>query len=313
MSIRFSTNHRDFLFPPKVATATRTLIAAGFTIEGSERSQTSIEIRCWLTDRWGAVLKYLVAISDDASLQIHEVEAVQETALQQHRVPIIVCAEAGPNHLSWDEFTDALGGVVPNWLALNETYRDALLVASTNKQPAGTSGEVWLIFENLVADGFEFMFGKRALRQGGAKRGKPVSDVHVQTPSGQVLVLDAKATGSEFSASMPALRPLADYVRSQTVRQRGEIPLAGAAIIAPGFLQDAAALSEISLQFNAEVGVPACFLTAVDLGLIIDAIRDSPDLRPAIRWNQVFKGGLVTAEAVTSEIAAIETERMERG
>ena len=304
---------RQHELPPSVASAVRTLIASGFEIDGSERSPTYIEIKCSLRDRWGVPIPYLISLTGDREFDGEEAAAIRESAESQNRIPIFVCAQTGVDHLSWAEFTDSLGGVVPSWIALNDDYRPSLITASKNEVPEDSRGEAWFIFENLVADGFEFLFGKRALRLGGAKRGKPVSDVHVQTPAGEVIVLDSKATRSRFDATVAALRPLMDYVRNQRIRQQGAIPLIGAAVVAPEFQQNSSALAEASLAFNSEVHVPVSFLKADVLADSVELMRDSPNLRSAIRWHQVFKGGLVADSAVANEIQSINDERVTRG
>ena len=49
---------------PQTQTAIRTLIVAGYSIEGSHRQPRHIEILCKQTDILGASIPYLIAVTD---------------------------------------------------------------------------------------------------------------------------------------------------------------------------------------------------------------------------------------------------------
>ena len=101
-----------------------------------------------------------------------------------------------------------------------QEFGQHLEAASKNELPAAMAGEPWRLFEDLVADGVEFCFGRRVNRLGAHKRGKKVSDMVAPLPDFNVIVIDAKATGTEFDASWPSLRALVEYVNKQKERQK---------------------------------------------------------------------------------------------
>jgi len=198
---------------------------------------------------------------------------------------------------------------VPSWRALAPEYEDSLLTTGSNKLPVGVTGEAWRLFEDLVADGFELVFGRKVCRMGARKRGQRVSDMITQIPDGAVLVVDAKATAGAFSASISELRPLIEYTRMQRLRQRGHNDVFAAVLVAPAFEQDAGGLSGVSKQFLAETVVPVAFLQAKQLGLMVKSFSQRPDLRSAVHWRSLFSGGLIEARDFQSELGRAATER----
>jgi hypothetical protein len=292
----------------------RTLLAAGYTIAGGHRQPRHIEILCHRTDILGATIPYLIALTDADGLADEEIEDIKRSATSQSRVPVIIARTPGVEWISWDDFTEALGGAVPSWQALSPDYGASLITASENKLPVGTSGEVWLLFEDLTAYGLEFVFGRRVRRLGGRKRGRTVSDMQAQTPQEQVLVVDSKAAGGKgFDVTWPALRALVEYVQRQRNRQRGHLEVSGALVVSSKFRQTDKRLQEISNQFLGEARVTASFIEAKVLSDIVNILRDRPDLRNAVRWSSILTGGRIKLETFERELAAAETERVKRG
>ena len=204
--------------------AVRTLLAAGYTIVSTHRQPRHIEIRCERKDILGAIISYLIAITDVEELTTDEIEDVKRSAQALRSVLVVVSGISTDDSVSWDDFTEALGGAVPSWQALSPEYEDALIVAAKNERPAGETGEAWLIFEDLVGYGLEYVFGRRVRRLGGRKRGRTVSDMQAHTPQAQIEVVDAKAAGGDgFDVTWPALRALVEYVERQKVRQQGRL------------------------------------------------------------------------------------------
>jgi hypothetical protein len=296
---------------PKTNIAVRTLLAAGYTILGTHRQPRHIEIRCERKDILGATIPYLIAITDVDELTNDEIEDVKRSADAQSSVLVIVSAISSDDSVSWEDFTEALGGAVPSWQALSPEYEGALTLSATNELPEGESGEAWLIFEDLVGYGLEYIFGRRVRRLGGRKRGRTVSDMQAQTPQERVEVVDAKAAGGGgFDVTWSALRPLVEYVQRQKVRQQGHLFVSGAIVVSSKFQQDRSRLQQLSNQFLGATQAPVSFMTAEVLGRIVAILRDHPDLRNAIRWDSILTGGLIRLEAFTNELAAAESERI---
>jgi len=297
--------------PELVSTAIRTLLAAGYQISGSHRQPSHIEIPCERTTRLGAPLKLLIAITDATNFRAEEVTNLQHAAQNQSRALVAVSMEGSEDQLSWDEFLEALGGAVPPWRVLNQEFTAQLSLASRNELPAGMSGEAWRVFEDLVADGLEFCLGRKVNRLGANKRGKKVSDMVAVLPDFDVIVVDAKASARGFDAVWDALRPLAEYVEKQKIRQKGGGAVTAALLCSSTFRQDPDGLSAVSRTFIAETRTPLSLITAETLDYLVREFLKTPDIRNAISWNNVFAGGLIEADLIAKEIASASSERCE--
>lgn len=299
---------------PVTAVASRTLVTAGFSITNSRRQPTHIEFYCERADMFGSVVPYLVVVCEGDEPPKSDLPNILRTAEAQRRTLVVVCNLGGPNWLSWQEFLDSLGGAVPSWRALGPDYRTILLDSARNILPYGFTGEAWQVFEDAVADGFEFVLGNRVNRLGGRKRGRRVSDMVTQTPDRQVLVLDTKASGAPFDVTWDELRPLVEYTKSQIQRQRGQFEVRGAVLVAQDFKQAEESLIKFSGDFVAEAGVPLTFFRAQHLANLVSALGHDPMLRASIGWSKVFcRGGLLSESQLDGEISAARSERYARG
>jgi hypothetical protein len=292
-----------------VAIAVRTLLAAGFTITGSSSFPRHVEVTCIRRDVLGATVPYLLALTNEAEFSAVEIEDVKYSAKARDMLPAFIASKPQDEQLSWDEFYGALGGEVPSWKALSKTYGELLTTASNNELPPGFDGEAWLLFETLVADGLEFALGRRVRRLGGKARGRTVSDLVAQLPDYSLLVVDAKATRGDFDVNKPNLRPLGEYLRRQVTRQAGRNEVLSALVVSSRFVQDKGQLMEQCLDFQAEYGLPVCFLCAEALRTTVQSLSDVSSLRNALRWRHIFRGGLVDPDIVQKEIKNTLSER----
>jgi hypothetical protein len=299
---------------PKITVAVRTLLAAGHTITGTHRQPRHVEIQSQRKDVLGATIPYLIALTDEDEFSPDEIGDIRRSAQNQSRALVAIARLPGSDWISWDDFTEALGGAVPSWQALSPEYSAALIIASKNRLPIGMTGDAWLIFEDLVSYGLEFVFGRRVRRLGGRTRGRRVSDIQAQTPQERIVVVDAKAAdGKGFNVTWPELRPLIEYVARQKDRQRGQLAVTGALVVSSQFPQPAERLQELSNQFLAETSVPVSFLRAEDLRRVVEVLTANVQARNAIRWNQILKGGLVNIQEFDRELNAVGSERILRG
>jgi hypothetical protein len=296
----------------RIGIATRTLLASGYAISGSHTQPRHVEIRCERVNAIGARVAVLVAITAEESLSPEELEDLQHAATAECRSVVIVGAAQHGDQLGWDEFLDALGGAVPSWRALGESYGDALLSASRNRLPAGLTGEPWRLFEDLVADGLEFLLGRAVRRLGARRRGRTVSDMLAQLPDGALLVVDAKAAEHGFNAVWDELRPLGEYVARQRERQRGHNDVFSALVVSSDFRQDVTALLDLSPRFYGAYGTPVAFLAAEGLLAAVQLLRAAPEYRNAMNWRGMLSGGRVAATTLERELEASRMERVSR-
>jgi hypothetical protein len=307
---------------PDLSTAIRTLIIAGFDVEGARRLPEYIEVNCYRAGVLGLETRALIAITDRPEFSANEIEVLRETAGRQSRSLAMISADGGEAQLTWREFFEELGGQVPSWRALAPFFEEWLISTShntlpaDNTLPAGAEAEAWSLFEDLVADGLEFVFGRRVMQHGGRKRGQRLSDMIAAMPDQRLLVVDAKATESVdeggFDAAIHNLRPLGEYVKRQIRRQQDPQQVFGALVVSSNFSQDLDRLREISTEFFSEHGRPVAFMTSDVLATAVNALRERSDIRNAVRWNHVFRGGPVLLAEILSEIDSAATERYSR-
>jgi hypothetical protein len=294
-----------------VGLATRTLVAAGYSISGVHRQPTHIEFKCERTTRLGAIFQLLIAITDEPFFRSNQITEIGREAQNQSRAAVFVSSDGAPGQLSRADFLEAMGGAVPPWRVLTPEFAQHLITASQNKLPPGLSGEAWRLFEELTADGLELCFGRRVTRMGSYQRGKRVSDMVAPLPDFDVVVVDAKASEAGYDASSPSFRPLAEYVEKQKVRQRGGGQVVAALVISSQFVQDEAALAKVAREFLGETRTPLCFITADTLAHLVKQLLGRADIRGAMRWNMIFSGGLITRQILEAEINAASQERCE--
>src|SRR5688500_11935201 len=102
---------------PRVQTAVRTLLAAGFSIISVHRQPTHIELSCCRTDMLGSSLKYLIAITDKEELSNAEIDDIKRTGESEGQAVVIIARTSSDYWISWSDFLEALGGAIPSWQA----------------------------------------------------------------------------------------------------------------------------------------------------------------------------------------------------
>jgi hypothetical protein len=102
-------------------------------------------------------------------------------------------------------------------------------------------------------------------------------------------------------------------VKTQQARQRGQLDVSGAVVIAGGFKQTNGDLLELHGEFFTETRVPVTFVDVDVLLSLVGRMTDRPDLRNAVAWSRLFcRGGRLTAAHVRRELDAAMAERVGR-
>ncbi|MGA2204616.1 MAG: hypothetical protein ABSG40_21965 [Terriglobales bacterium] len=295
------------------STATRTLLASGYVITSTDSHPRHMEFDCERPSRLGAMLHFRIAFTAYHHFDSTTLKAMQQTAGSVGRAAIFVSKQGGVGQVSWTEFLNVLGGAIPSWRALTNDYSDALATAAKNKVPNGMAGEAWAIFEDLVADGLEFCFGRKVGRFGGRRRGLRVSDMIAQLPDSSLIVVDAKAYESGMTVTWPSLRALVEYVNKQKDYQQNRNEVVAALLVSSKFQQDKSALLKPASDFLGETRVPLCFMAEKTLATTVQAFTEVTDFRNSVRWKLLFTGGLIETATVKKELNRVKTERFEPG
>jgi hypothetical protein len=297
----------------KLDVLVRTLITAGFSVNNAKRYPTHIEIESSRSDAFGIQVPYVFALTDEdkfpASLKTHILENHSPHGI----LIVFIAQEPDKECLGWQDILDILGGAVPTWRALGPDYSDYLLITGKNQLPEGALGEAWQLFESAVADGLEYLLGHRVRQLGGKRRGQRVSDMVAQSSDETLMVIDAKASQSSYSVRMSDLRPLIEYVATQKQRQKGNIEVRSAIIVANEFQQCNEELIEVCAEFLSVTGVPLCCLTTLTLLEMIDLISKYPKVKNAVIWRKVFcKVGLAQSKTLKEEILAVLDQQVRK-
>jgi hypothetical protein len=233
-------------------------------------------------------VKYGIALTDDPRPPSTEFEAFAQEATADGRTVVAIAAEAGEGWLGWDDLIHAMGGEIPSWRALDDSYANVLLTASRNEPIDGVLGEAWSVFEQAVADGLEFILALRVRRHGGLRRGRRVSDMLAETSDDRILVVDAKSSKGAFDVSADAIRQIREYVLKAKTHQKGATPVGSAVFVAREFQQNENRLTDLANEFLAETQVPLAFLTVSVLTVMVKFLKEKPTLRRSIPWRHVF-------------------------
>lgn len=295
---------QDFLVPMTIANVSRSLVAAGYMITDFRRYGGGFEYDCERQDRFGAHVKYRFRFVETDPAPIGPIADPADRTL------VVIAKEGGSGQLSWTHFAASIGGAVPSWRALTDDYGEALRTASTDTAPSGWKGEGWAAFEVAVADGLSFIFGRSVKSLGGTTRGQAVPDLLALTPDQRLLVGDAKATKSGvYLVERPKLRAMTEYVALQRARQRGDMPVAGALIIAGEFHKEANRDRAICDEFFATTQVPLALVSVDALLQMVNAVRQAPHIRERVRWGRVFcVNGRVDLGVFKREISGVDAE-----
>ena len=300
--MRFTQLNRNSLLSEFV----RCLVVNGYNIILTHRQPTHVELSCEWTDQFGCISRYLFIICDESTPSDQQLIHLNKIAKEQGQNAVVV-SDKFHSSLSPVEFFEILGGTVPSWRALGPTYESVLLESSCNKKIKGNDNQPWKIFEDAIADGLEFVFGKRVQRLGGNKSGKRVSDMLAQLPDKTVIIIDAKASKKPFDASWKNLRALAEYTKHQVKKSKGIVQLGASFIVSSSFKQDNQRLFKIGNDFIAQTSIPLLFIVAEDLAHIIISLSKTPSLRNKIDWhNLVCRTGIFDKKSFDEEIQSLK-------
>jgi len=304
---------QDFDIGLDVSAISRTLLASGFEINDFQRHPDHVVYSCSKPDSLELIVNYLLAFTDSAVVGSSLLDQVRRDAARTGSVGAVIAKGPGEGWLSWGEFTEALGGAIPDWRPLSEEWRRAIRAAGRNDRAFFPSAEPWLAYEVAIADGLTFVFGRRVVHLGGRHRGQRLGDIVGQASDEFVFLVDAKSSASALHFGSEYDRALREYVGRQRARQRGSIPLATVIVVADSFAQADERLLEISRDFLAADGIPITFVTTDDIIALVDRCKAAPALRIRLRWRTLLcRGGRFDTAAFDAEMRAAQRETVGR-
>lgn len=265
-------------------------------------------------DEMGVPLRYVIGVAD-SDLPAGALQTMTQTATH-HQASVVIVADDrtdGAPWLSWTDFVGRFGGVIPSLLPLEPGYAERLRTLGNNRRPTELpDGAVDRLYETYVGAGLEFLLGSRVIRYGSERLFQPVPD-GVALPLGDriALLYDAKAADPAFEVSRDDIRRFGDYVkRYNESYQMHAGPVRSFIVVSTEFAQDIPSRQGHSNQLRADVGVPIAFLRSHELAEMISLLAESPWMRTAIRWREIFAPLDVTAASVGAAIRVIQADRV---
>lgn len=292
---------------PDIATFGRTLTVAGYQITDFDRRENYAYCHCDWLDPFGLTVRYLIALTDAQRFDPAERESLTREAQADNRTPLLIAGEPDTSVVAWRDFVQVLGGAVPSWRALTDSFASEIQVLAANQLPPGSSGQAWFLFEEAVCGGLEFLFGRRVRRLGGSFRGRDLPDAIAQSSDGAIVIVDAKASTSPFEVDLTTIRALRDYVERQGVAQRNGMGPASALLVAADYKQGDTTLMDSCNRFLSDTRIPLALLRVTSLLAMIDLTRDVALLRNRIQWRRIFcRNGVIDETLLKTEIESVQ-------
>lgn len=298
----------------QIPTIVRTLVASGFVLEKVTRKPTYIVFDVYRSDEFGVRWQYLLVFTGNDSISSSDVDGLTKIA-SHGRASLVIVGSTNSRRsdvpiITPKEFEGRLGGLIPSFLPLQDTYTSHLAALGLNKLPAGLTGTADDLFEVYVHSGLQFILQDKVIRYGQDRRGEVVPDGLVLGRNSFHLLYDCKAAKNGYEISRTSIRQFADYVNNFHSRYESYVGRLHAFLVISGKFKSDETLEGRSRELYAECRVPLVFLTATELGKIIALFAERPALRQCVDWSAIFSGGAVSVDSVESNIKAREKDKV---
>lgn len=295
----------------EIATSTivRTLLGSGFEVTNVARKPSCLVFHARRGDELGVRTNYLLALSGENRLSRTDIAGLRRTATYRSASLVVIGEPPETDSddlpvISTGEFLRKLGGAISSYLPLEPSYAEQLTTLGLNKLPLGLKGEPDDLFEEYVHIGLQFLLQKRVVRYGQDRRFETLPDGVVLGGKSLVLLYDCKAAKEGYEISRNSIRQFGDYVQSFHRRYEAYIGRVHAFLVISGYFQSPSTFDERSRDLQAECQVPLVFLTAEELGKIIQILVKQPTYRQSLEWKRIFAGGEVCAADVKKNLQA---------
>ncbi|MDD5368035.1 MAG: hypothetical protein PHQ40_03025 [Anaerolineaceae bacterium] len=291
---------------PNIQVTIRTLLSGGFVIEGARREPGYMLIHAFRYDEFGTRQRYCFALAEVEMGDV-QIEGVRIAANQQNAQPVIIGVVSTEfPQIQWLRFINLFGGPVFSSMPLNPSFVTQLEMLGFNKLPDGLVGTPDDLFEVYIQVALEFIYGGRVIRYGQERLFEARPD-GLAIPNPRLTALyDAKSYSDGYDVTLDTTRQFGSYIKDFQRRYSPFRQHLNAFIVISGaFQQKPSTLENRSRDLISEFGVPIAFLTAHDLGAIIEMLKEHPSIRQAINWARIVADPVVNPSRVQSEIDAI--------
>jgi hypothetical protein len=297
-----------------VSLVTRTLFANGVLNLNTASVGNALLLTCERPDRFGCRVRYIFTVVDgDISAEaLRQMEAYAES---EHGQLVVIGDGTMPTGrpvraFGVSAFLERFGGAVPTLLPLEASYAERLHQLGSMTLPSGITGEPESIFETYVGAGLQFALGTVAVQYGAKRSGEKVPDGLIALPRDKFILYDAKSSLKGYAADASEMRKFEDYVSDFSSRYKTLGQPFAFVIVSASFDMSDEVIAQRSTALYATARVPGVFMTTEALACAVTALKDAPELRNAVRWEDVFSKPQVTASVVTAAINAAKRDRI---
>ena len=213
-----------------------------------------------------------------------------------------------------DQFHDRLGGAIHSVLPLQPEYCAHLEVLGHNAVPTELNGTADDLFEEYVHAGLQFMLGRRVIRYGQERRFETVPDGVAFDHAAALILYDAKAAKNGYDVDTTSVRQFGDYVRRFDAAYERLLGRLSAFVVVSGSFENGdESLEDRARDFLAEYGCPLSFMTASEMGAIVNLLAAQPLFRRSIEWKRVFSRAIVRVGDVQAELGRLNRDGLVGG
>lgn len=291
-----------------------TLLLNGFHIKQVDRlSSGNTIVHTYKYDKLGAEIRYAILFSQETS-ETPVIETLSKRAKTFLSTPVLVCDNVKNDTVksyTYKEFFNFFGGIVNTGLISISNLPEVLDQLGHNKLPADLAGTPEDLLELYSAECLQYIFESPTRRYGSDRLFEKLPDGLVLSKNKFMVMFDAKAYSNGFDIGSPTINSLAHYVKDFNERYGIFFGSIFTVIIISGTFNDST--KSISSRSEELYGLCNCKIstvTAKELGVIVQSLRQHPELKVSINWKNVFVNAIVTKQHVETEIKRIQKDKV---
>ena len=290
-----------------------TLIINNFSLQSINRiSKDNCIINATKVDRLGAKINYSILVNSTTAAP-NLVQSLLNTSKELNSTPLIVSDVFVSDQckaLSFDEFSNLIGGFVNTGLILIPSLVDIMHSLGHNKLYPGLEGQPDKLLEIYVKECLQYLMVSPVKRFGSNRSFESVPDGIVLGKHLFTVLFDAKAYAGGFEFQADDIERFAKYVNDFNARYHPFISVFYFLIVSGHFNDSLVSLTNRSdALFNRCRAKISC-VESSELAKIVKIISEQPLRRNAIIWSNVFQNPIITEKSIIQELKRIEKDQI---
>ncbi len=274
---------------PRIA---RTLLAGGYSIESCHRpANGAVLLKLRRVEILGGESRTVLLLTDTLSRSLSL--ALAQISDEEGGAPVIVSRDGKLKtecrQLSVARFFSLLGGELRTDRIFAPRLPEIMSALGHGRCPLGLVGQPDRLLEEITQDGFAYLMESPVRRYGQERAFERLPDAVVLGRNGYNVCLDTKAYRGSYHPSANDMRAFREYVTDFNSRYAEYVSSISVFVVISGsFSRSSKALENRANELLVEVRTPMVFMTARDVGLAVQVMRENGGLRRAIDWRRVF-------------------------